>query len=277
MDRRTAARTVLICHHDAPLDRAVLARWLASTTNLVGVVVLEEPRQRWRKRVRREVRRVGPLRFMDVLAFQLYYRLFRRRQDRAWEAAQVAAGCAAYPALPPGLPVLTTHSPNSDAAREFIRRARPDLMIARCKALLREEIYSIPVNGTYVFHPGICPEYRNAHGCFWALASDDSENVGMTVLRIDAGVDTGPVYGYFRTDIDEVEESHFVIQQRVLFDNLSGVGELLQDVHSGRAVPLDTSGRASRAWGQPWLTSHLRWKRSARRRMRIARQFAPLS
>ena len=46
-------------------------------------------------------------------------------------------------------------------------------------------------------HPGICPEYRNAHGCFWALANRDLNKVGMTLLRIDKGVDTGPTFGYY--------------------------------------------------------------------------------
>ena len=40
--------------------------------------------------------------------------------------------------------------------------------------------------GTFVMHPGICPEYRNAHGCFWALANRDLARVGMTLLRADA-------------------------------------------------------------------------------------------
>lgn len=36
-------RTVLICHDGAQLDEAVLTRWLASFSSLVGVVVIEEP------------------------------------------------------------------------------------------------------------------------------------------------------------------------------------------------------------------------------------------
>ena len=38
----------------------------------------------------------------------------------------------------------------------------PDLVIARCKTLLASRVFSIPPLGTYVMHPGICPEYRNA-------------------------------------------------------------------------------------------------------------------
>jgi methionyl-tRNA formyltransferase len=115
-------------------------------------------------------------------------------------------------------------------------------------------------------HPGICPEYRNAHGCFWALANDDRERVGMTLLRIDRGVDTGPVFGYFSCNCDEGSESHIVIQHRTVFDNLDAIGKRLIEIHEGRAMPLDVSGRKSSAWGQPWLTRYFYWKRKARTR-----------
>ena len=75
-------------------------------------------------------------------------------------------------------------------------------------------------------HPGICPEYRNAHGCFWALATGDTGNAGMTLLRIDRGVDTGPVFGYFRVDAT-LAESHIVIQHRVVLDHLDAIRDTL--------------------------------------------------
>ena len=70
--------------------------------------------------------------------------------------------------------------------------------------ILKRTIFEIPRAGTFVLHPGICPEYRNAHGCFWALANRDLDRVGMTLLRVDAGIDTGPVYLHGTCDFDEV-------------------------------------------------------------------------
>ena len=80
-------RTVLICHEEDEINRDGLARWLASFSELVGVVVLRETSIRKRKRVLREVRRVGWFRMVDVAAFRLYYRLFQATQDSAWERA----------------------------------------------------------------------------------------------------------------------------------------------------------------------------------------------
>jgi methionyl-tRNA formyltransferase len=121
-------------------------------------------------------------------------------------------------------------------------------------------------------HPGICPEYRNAHGCFWALANGDLERVGMTLLKIDAGIDTGPVYGYFTYPYDEVHDSHLVIQRRMMLENLDAIAQKLCDIHAGRAQPIDTSERSSAEWGQPWLTAYFRWKRQASHRARRRRR-----
>jgi methionyl-tRNA formyltransferase len=110
-------------------------------------------------------------------------------------------------------------------------------------------------------HPGICPEYRNAHGCFWARANGDHDNVGMTLLRIDKGVDTGPVYGYFRVQ-SEPTESHVVTQHRVVLAHLDTIRDTLLAIEAGTARRIDTMGRRSAAWGQPWLSAYLKMRRS---------------
>jgi hypothetical protein len=263
-------RTVLICHEEDRLNRIGLARWLASFTDLAGIIALRETNQRFLRRVRREVKRVGAMRFPDVLAMRLYYGLFLAAKDRAWEEARLAELCRRYPDIGPQTRVLTTPSPNSPEAEQFLKEIQPGIIVARCKQLLNERIFRLAAQGTFVMHPGVCPEYRNAHGCFWALANRDLQRVGMTLLRIDRGVDTGPVYGYYTYPFDERSESHIVITHRVVFDNLDALQIKLREIHQGCAQPLDTSGRKSQTWGQPWLTRYLAWKRAARRSSRPA-------
>jgi hypothetical protein len=259
-------RTFLICHEEETLNRAALPRWLASFSTLAGILVLRETPQQKRRRIRREIKRVGWVRFADVLAFRTYYNLFLASTDQRWEQQRLAEVCRRYPEIPQTTPILTCSSPNSVEAREFIRKTQPGLMIARCKIILKEEIFTIPACGTFVMHPGICPEYRNAHGCFWALANDDIERVGMTLLKIDRGVDTGPVFGFFTCRPDERRESHIVIQHRTVFDNLDAIQDHLTRIYQGTAAPIDVTGRKSAAWGQPWMTKYLYWKRAARER-----------
>jgi hypothetical protein len=251
-------RTLLICHDDAPIDREGLARWLGSFSTFTGAVVIREPAARLRKRIRREMQRVGPLRMLDVCAFRVFHQITSARADRRWIDAQLHRLRLRYPALPLA-PELVTPSPNSADAARFIQDARPDIVIARCKTMLKETVFAVPRHGTFVMHPGICPDYRNAHGCFWAMATGDHRNVGMTLLRIDKGVDTGPVFGHFRIPAGP-SESHIVVENRAVLEHLDAVKRVLQNVAAGRAQPIDTRDRPSATWGQPWLTAHFRMR-----------------
>ena len=253
-------RVGLICHHDAPLHYEGIARWISSWASLTGVLLVHEPRGIMIRRARREVRRVGIAGLLDVLAFRTYYQLRLAGADREWRTRRLAALQRRFAPLSPQTRKLEVSSPNGSAAEEFIREGVPDLVIALCKSLLAERVFSQPRLGTFVLHPGICPEYRNAHGCFWALVRRDLANVGLTLLQIDRGIDTGPIFGYFRAIYDEQHESHVVIQDRMLLDNLDAIRDRLLEIGAGAARPTSSVTRRSAAWGQPRLTSYLRWK-----------------
>ena len=263
---------VLICHEQDRLDTEGLASWLASSLRLAGLIIIRDPRGRLWRAAKREIRRVGWLRFLDVVAFRLYARVRLARRDHAWKDAEVARLRRRYPAELDTVPRIYVSSPNSDEARDFLERLRPDMAIARCKIILKQAIFGIPRVGTFVLHPGICPEYRNAHGCFWALTRRDFDRVGMTLLRVDPGIDTGPVFLHGTCDFDEVEESHSVIQYRAVTENLDAIAGVLIALCRGEHVrPISIEGRASAVWGQPQLTAYLRWKRQARRRRHASR------
>jgi methionyl-tRNA formyltransferase len=257
---------VLICHEQDHLDTEGLASWLASTMRLAGLIIIRDPRNRLWRAGRREIRRVGWLRFVDVIAFRAFARLRLARRDAAWKESELQRLRQRYPADLESVPSIVVSSPNSDESRTFIERLRPDIAIARCKVILKRAIFEVPRAGTFVMHPGICPEYRNAHGCFWALARRDLHRVGMTLLRVDPGVDTGPIFLHGTYDFDEVAESHSIIQYRAVFENLDAIGAVLTSLCRGEHVePVNTDGRESAVWGQPRLTTYLRWKWHARR------------
>jgi folate-dependent phosphoribosylglycinamide formyltransferase PurN len=263
-DERLPA-AVLICHQSDRLDSVALASWLAATMRLAGVVeIRDDGARRWRV-ARRAIAREGVVKFVDAVALRAYRWLRYRKIEAAWVNREVAVVQARYPAALEGIPRLMVSDPNSDRARAFIAELAPDLIVARCKFILKPAVFELARAGAYALHPGICPEYRNAHGCFWAMANRDLGRVGMTLLKIDRGVDTGPVLLQATCDFDEVRESHTVIQHRVVFENLERIGEALLSAARGEARPLDTAGRTSGFWGQPGLTTYLRWKRAARR------------
>ncbi len=256
---------VLIFHECDRLDTEGLASWLAGTLNLAGLIVISDQGRRLWTAARRELRRVGWLGFLDVIAYRLFARVRLRAAEDAWKAQQVEALKAQYPAALNSVPTVVVANPNSEASQAFLNSVKPDILIARCKFILKPEIFSLARVGAFALHPGICPEYRNAHGCFWALVNRDLDRVGMTLLKIDKGIDTGPVYLQAGCTIDEIAESHSVIQYRVVTENLPRIAATLIDLFNGKPVEtVSTAGRKSAVWGQPRLTDYLRWKRAAK-------------
>ncbi len=257
-------KTILICHEDSIIDKEALTSWLASFSELVGIVILCEKNERKFKRVKREIKRVGIPRFIDVMLFRFYYKVFLAKADTLWEAEKVAEIIKKYGKIE-NVSTLITHSPNSVEAENFIKEKNADIVIARCKVILNRRIFTLANIGTFVMHPGICPEYRNAHGCFWALANGDNEKVGMSLLKIDEGVDTGPIYEYFTYNFDSLNESHIKIQTKVVTENLDKIELKLQEIAEGKAEKIDVNGRESGVWGHPWMSKYISWKRQARR------------
>jgi len=257
-------RSVLICHEGDAFDRQGLAAWLASFTKLAGVVVLRETAVQKRARFKRELKRVGPPRFLDVVAMRLWQRLVLGRREAAWTRAALAGLERRYGPVP-AVPQIVASHVNDPAVLRFIAEAGPDIVLARCKQLLRKQLIGLPRLGCFVMHPGICPEYRNAHGCFWALAERDLTRVGMTLLRVDPGIDTGPVFGWYGYPFDERRETYAVIQYRVVLENLDAIAARFAEIAAGSAQPADVSGRRSAEWGQPWFTRWLAWRLAARR------------
>lgn len=257
-------RVVLICHENDDIDCKGLAVWLACSFSLAGIVLLRDKPNDSFKKIRREYKRVGFFRLIDVLLFRLFYHLRYSRSDRAWTKKTLKSLQTRYPANIDTVETITVSDPNDERVRRFMARLKPDLTIARCKYILKPAIFNIARSGTFVMHPGICPEYRNAHGCFWALARRDLKRVGMTLLKVDSGIDTGPVYLHSSYSFDETRESHIVIQYRVVLENLQHITAVLYDIVNATAMPIRKPSHFSRAWGQPWLTAYLYWKLSAR-------------
>lgn len=243
---------------------------------LAGIVLISGDRARQWRVARREIARRGIVSFADALAFRVYSQLRLAREASKWSRGELERLRARYRVTLDGIPTLQVSDPNDPRAQAFIAALAPDLIVARCKFILKPEVFELARHGAYALHPGICPEYRNAHGCFWALTRRDLQRVGMTLLRIDRGVDTGPVLLQATVPFDEVRESHHVIQGRVVFENLDRIGTALRAITRGEAIEwVDTTGRASTAWGQPRLSSYIRWKLAAYRdRRRLSRHAA---
>lgn len=68
------------------------------------------------------------------------------------------------------------------------------------------EILDLPAAGILNVHPSLLPRWRGASPIPATILAGDSET-GVTVIRMDAGLDTGPIVGMERWALDDTEDA----------------------------------------------------------------------
>lgn len=81
---------------------------------------------------------------------------------------------------------------HSASVIEQIRLIKPELGLIYGSPFLKPAIFQIPYFGTFGIHHGKLPEYRGKKTTFWAMFNGD-ETAGVTIQRINAGLDTGDI------------------------------------------------------------------------------------
>ena len=80
-----------------------------------------------------------------------------------------------------------------DVTVGLVAATRPDVIaVAGFHWLLPPAVFQLPALGAINLHPSLLPRHRGPWPLFWIYHSDDHET-GVTVHRIDAGMDTGPI------------------------------------------------------------------------------------
>ncbi|WBX86004.1 polysaccharide deacetylase family protein [Sphingosinicella microcystinivorans] len=81
---------------------------------------------------------------------------------------------------------------NAASTIETVRAFAPDLGLSLAAPILKPGLFDVPVQGTLNIHKGKLPDYRGMPPAFWEIWNGAGE-VGITVHKVEAGLDTGPV------------------------------------------------------------------------------------
>jgi len=81
---------------------------------------------------------------------------------------------------------------HGEPARAQMQEFAPDLGISLAAPILKPSVFALPRLGTLNLHKGKVPDFRGMPPAFWELWRDEKE-VGCTVHKVEAGLDTGAV------------------------------------------------------------------------------------
>jgi methionyl-tRNA formyltransferase len=105
----------------------------------------------------------------------------------------VSASPVKQAALEAGVHVYQPESARSDSALEFFRRLAPDaVVIIAYGQIIPQRLIDVPRLGWINLHASLLPKYRGAAPINWAILNGETLT-GLTTMRIDAGMDTGPI------------------------------------------------------------------------------------
>jgi methionyl-tRNA formyltransferase len=101
-------------------------------------------------------------------------------------------------ALEMGLDVYQPERIRDDAAQSRIRDVGADVMVVVAYGqILPASLLNAPRLGTLNIHASLLPRHRGPAPIEWSILSGDTET-GVTIMQMDAGVDTGPVLAQAR-------------------------------------------------------------------------------
>jgi methionyl-tRNA formyltransferase len=139
-------------------------------------------------------------------------------------------------ALKNGLPVEQPRTLRDSDAATQLAKYRPDAMIVVAYGLLLPQIIlDVPRLGCINIHGSLLPRWRGAAPIQRALLAGDSQT-GISIMRMEAGLDTGPVLSLHPIAIGERESA------AELYDRLAKLGadalcETLQKYAAGERAP----------------------------------------
>jgi methionyl-tRNA formyltransferase len=135
-----------------------------------------------------------------------------------------------------GLPLLQPEKARDENFIAELRNLSPDIIVvAAYGQILPSPILDLPRFGCVNVHTSLLPKYRGAAPIQWAILNDDAET-GITIMKMDPGLDTGDILSQKSTPIEAADNSE------TLHDRLATLGAdllvtTLKDLVAGRISP----------------------------------------
>lgn len=140
-------------------------------------------------------------------------------------------------ALEAGIPVMQpTRIKTPEAVAELKKYEAEVYIVAAFGQMLSQEILDIPRFGCLNIHASLLPKYRGASPIQHAIIDGEAET-GITIMRLDAGMDTGDMLYQKRIPIG-AEDNYETLQNKLMKLGGETVTEALELLEQGKLTPV---------------------------------------
>ena len=138
--------------------------------------------------------------------------------------------------LAANVPFLRIGSVNTPEYLSHLRTLAPDFaVVVSFGQILKEDLLDLPRFGCLNVHASLLPAYRGASPIISAILNGETRT-GVSFMRMDKGLDTGPVYQRLELEIGDTVTAPVLEQQLAV---LAGrhIGGCIRKVAAGELVP----------------------------------------
>lgn len=175
-----------------------------------------------------------------------------------------------------GVPVLQPETLRDEAAQAQLRELAPDLMVVVAYGLiLPRKVLKIPAHGCWNVHASLLPRWRGAAPIQRAIEAGDAQT-GVDLMRMEAGLDTGPVLLQRRTAIGDGETGG-QLHDRLSVLGAEALAEGLALLREGRLPPARAQPEEGATYARKLdkAEAKLDWSQPAAALARKVRAFNP--
>lgn len=217
-------------------------------------IVLEDNVSR-RKLLRRRLKKLGYVKVLNQLLFQLTIPaclafFSKRRINEVKNAYHMSS------IFNPECGISNVLSVNEQKCIDLLKALKPDIILVNGTRIISKNVLD-STNALFInTHVGITPQYRGVHGAYWALASGDKDNCGVTIHKVDKGVDTGDIIKQATIDVTSKDNfaTYPLIQYGVAIELLKSV---LTDISEGKMETYKKRDVKSNLYYHPTFTEYL--------------------
>jgi methionyl-tRNA formyltransferase len=162
--------------------------------------------------------------------------VYTRLDKPAGRGREILATPVKKAALEWNLPVVQQASLKQPEAAAQLAAFKPEaVVVAAFGQILPQAILDIPCYGCLNIHPSLLPKYRGASPVISTILAGD-DFAGVSVMRLDAGTDTGPVFARAQIPVlfNDTAES---LTPRLFRIGAQMLLEVLAELPAGKRIP----------------------------------------
>jgi methionyl-tRNA formyltransferase len=163
--------------------------------------------------------------------------VFSQPDRTAGRGRELRAGPVKARALELGVPVEQPQTLRDESQVATLAGYRPDaLVVAAYGLLLPASVLAVPRYGCINIHASLLPRWRGAAPVQRAIEAGDAET-GVAIMRMEQGLDTGPVYAVRATPIS-ADETAGALTARLADLGAALLVEMLPTIAAGTAAAI---------------------------------------